>query len=184
MSKIKVTNKTTWPLHGVLSWNGVQQQFFNDLKKGSSHEFEVGGGWHDLTVLIGTAENRFDANKSNQVDIRRLLLQALTIVTGSVLASVVLIPKQLNKGIWTLSTGPAGPGTGDFKLKGLDIRLNPVTVTGLYAPDGYDVSITGGEVEGVYDESSSVFTINKVVPLSLNWENRVSHTKGTEVGAK
>jgi hypothetical protein len=58
MPYIMVVNKANIPLHGALSWNNIQQQYFNDLAVGQSYSFVIGLGWHDLPVEYSDADIR------------------------------------------------------------------------------------------------------------------------------
>jgi hypothetical protein len=173
-----VVNQARWPIHGALSWNGIQQRCFNDLPPGQSHDFVVGLGWHDLTIVPGTEKNRFSAGKNNQINWGRLAMQALTLATPGSGGLRLLAPTTGTNSLWQLGVGPGGQNTGDLKIDASNITLHPVQVTGLYAPDGYTVTISGNEVSGTYDEAENTFRITTVSPLKLHWENRNSHSKG------
>lgn len=180
MSYIMVVNKTRLPLHGALSWAGIQQQCFNDLQPGASHDFVVGLGWHDLTVVVGGKDNRFDEANNNKIDFGRLALDVVRLVVlmgGPVGIAFPFGNPNLSK----LSLAAGQPQPGGVKLAGLPLEFRPVQVTELYAPDGYTIDVNGGDVDGVYDEALHTFTITKVTPLALEWRNRNTSNSGKVV---
>ncbi|HET6942974.1 MAG TPA: hypothetical protein VFH89_12500 [Sphingomicrobium sp.] len=182
MSYIMVINNSAWPLHGALSWAGIQQQCFNNLSKnGNTHDFVVGAGWHDLTIVPGTKLNKYDENKNNSAaSIGNFMFKVLSLANPAPLGLMIAIQPSITGDMLQLELDPNGKGSGDIEIRlaNSDIQLKPVTVTGLYASDGYNVTVSGGEVLGTYDKAANVYTITKVNPLALNWENRTSHTKG------
>lgn len=185
MSYIMVVNKSAWPLHAALSWAGIQQQCANNIATGgNSHDFVVGLGAGDLTVVPGSKGNQFDPKNNNAwKDIGKFLFDIASIINPlAAVSRLALYPDDT--GLFTLGVEPNGAGSGvkNVKLAGKALRISPVQVTELYYPDGYTVTVTGGQVTGDWDEGSETFTVTDVKPLSLNWKNRQSHTSGNVRG--
>jgi hypothetical protein len=53
-------------------------------------------------------------------------------------------------------------------------------VGGLCNPDGYYLKLKGAEVVGAYDPGKNTFTVTKITPLKVHWENGNSHSGGEE----
>lgn len=163
MSVIQVYNNSKLPIHGALSWAGTQQQAFNALPPEKDHSFQVGGGWHDLTIVVGGAKNQFDTNRNNQINWESLLRYSAAVN--------FFLPPQLI-GLDRLGvSGAVDVDWGDFKIP-------PVQVTQLYAPDSYTIDITGGEILGTYNKATKVYKVTYVQPLYLSWHNRQSNATG------
>ena len=185
MTYIMIVNKSAWPIHGALSWLTIQQQCFNDLsKRGASHDFPVGLGWHDLTIVPGASTNKFDPAKNNSaVAILGVVFRLMSIANPGPLGLSVMVQPSTVTDQWTLGVEPAGKGSGEkpVSIQGKPLELHPVKVERLYAPHGYTVTVTGGDIHGTYDKASNVYTVTSVDPLRLHWENRTTGSKGDEV---
>ncbi len=182
-SYIMVVNKSAWPIHGALSWANIQQQCFNSLAKGgSSHDFVVNLGWHDLTIVPGSESNKFDKARNNDLgDVGRFILNVVAFLNPALNASLAV--SQLAGGKQMIDIGAPPPGAPKVaKVTGKDIRIGPVQVRELYAPHGYTVTITGGQIEGTYDQATETFTITGAQPLKLRWVNRTTKTSGEVTG--
>lgn len=172
---IMVKNNSTFPVHAALSWDGIQQQCHNDIPPGSSRDFVVGLGWHDLTVLTATPQNRFDPKRNN--DLTRLLQQAVVVFgVGALLATA---------DTFALGVLPPGKSRGEVTVDQdslRSIKLHPVTATRLYAPDAWTVTVTGNKVDAAYDAQTDQVKINSISPLQLACYNRDSkkthHVRG------
>jgi hypothetical protein len=201
MAYVNILNKTKFRLHGALSWDSFQDWCFNDLNPGASAETNEFNFWQkDLTVVLGMDGNRFDPSKNGNRDIGRLALQGVGLLFGgagyaglaglgpqgaaaggALGGGLTAVPVPGQQGLWSLVPAPSG---GNFvKLKGdVPFRVNPVTVTQLYMPDGYWIEIEGCEFQGQFNSSGDRFVVKKVLPLTLKWRNRQSGTNGTVVG--
>jgi hypothetical protein len=169
MSYITVKNQSSWPIHCLLTTAEVQRDCRNDVPKGGGYEeFEV-SGWPgiDLTVLPATTANRFNrARNAYNISMAEILSIPFNPLVVLALAPTLNIPPQMGQSL---------------KIAGKPIVLKPVRITGMYGPDGYNTQISGGDVDGDYDENTNTFTVKNVKPLRLHWENRTSHTKGDVV---
>lgn len=180
-SQIKVINNAKVPIHGALSWFGIQQQCFNELQVGKDHVFEVGLGSHDLTIVVGSQDHKFNSNNNNslkQILLRGLVLTGTPIGLGIALAVDPIAGSDLFK----LGVRPPGAVGDSITVKSApNLKVFPVTEKGLYAPHGYDISITGGDLIGKYDKATKTFTITEVKPLRLHWENKYTNNSGETV---
>jgi hypothetical protein len=185
MSEIKVMNRARLPIHGVLTWGGNQMQCFNDLSVGSDHEFHVGLGGTDIAIVVGSKGSKFDSKNNGNIDFSRLLLQGLAIGSFALggpggFVGIMMVAEEIGMDLWRMDVKPSGAGEGgEITITAAPgLKVFPVGETGLYCPDGYDVTITGGEMTGKFDKASKTFTVNQVKPLHLHWHNKTSGTSG------
>jgi hypothetical protein len=186
--EIKVINNAQTLIHGALSWNSIQQQCFNDLAVGSTHQFNVGQGWHDLTILMGSKEHKFNENDNNKINIGRLLLQGLTIAVpgaGIALWGITMsVDPIAGTDLLRIGTRPTGAKEQDWNVKitaAPNVKVFPVVVTQLFAPHGYDITITGGEMTAKRDKAANTLLVTEVKPLHLHWKNTTNGNSGDVV---
>ena len=187
MSEIKVLNRAHLPIHGVLSWAGNQMQSFNDLPVGGEFKFSVGLGATDIFIVIGSEGSKFDPRNDGQINVGRLLLQGLALATVGLVgfSGLTMLAEQVESGLWRMDVKPGGAGEGgEITIQAAPgLKVFPVSETELYCPDGYDVTVTGGEITGKYDKVAKIFTVTEVKPLRLHWHNNTSGTTGDRVAA-
>lgn len=180
---IMVVNKSAWPIHSALSWGGIQQQCSNNLARGASHDYVVNLGWHDLTVVVGTPDNKFDPNKNNNIGDIAMFIANIAMLALSPVGAVRLFASQVSGDNFVLSMATTvKDGSKVAKISGKQIRLSPVRESELYAPYGYTVTISGGDVLGTFDHDTATFTVTDVKPLRLRWSNRSNGNSGEVVG--
>ncbi len=180
MSFIQVTNESAVPLNVALYWSNVVQQFKNELAPRETVKFEVGAGWHDLIATIDTENNRFsfDANVGAVTawgaTVGGLVVAAVgvgALVASGGASAPVTVPVIIG-GIAT-AVGAGVALVGAAEIVG-DAWLHPATVKGLFAPDGHDVRIRGGSVEGNFDPARNTIEVTKIHQLYAEATNETT----------
>lgn len=196
---ITITNKCrSAKIHCAISWNGIQQDFRNDLRsKDGYEEFELRDiGWHDLTIVMGAPDNRFRSEDNNRIDIGRLLAQAAPVaavvpgigwlVAGVGTAVALTLDQTGTKSVYSLTVGNGGPGSGSkiVRIKeGVQLEAYPISIKGLYTPYGHDIVVTGGDIHGE-EQSDGSYLITGMDPLRAHWKNRTNGNQQDYVGSK
>ena len=178
MAYIMVVNRSHFPIHGALSWGTMQTDCFNNLPPGASHDFVVGLGWTDLTIVTARKDgsNQFDPAQNG--DPTRLFKLAAVVAAGiagpgGVLAAGgLLLSKDDAVRLGALGALPPDAAYGDVTIKAANIQIHPAMATQLYCPDGWTVTVTGNEVKSTFDSVNNVLTINSITPLHLFCGNR------------
>ena len=184
MSDISVKNNTHLPIHIAMTWKGIVQYYRNDLPPGEMHNFDqFGTGWSDFTAVIGTDENKFNHDS----DAAAIL--GLAAVVGGIamgIAGLVLIPFTAGTSATATVIGiSVAISAGTVSLAGAVIEgvegvLMPASVKALFVSDRYSLKVNGGNVIGTHDSETNTFTVSKIEPLVINWENKTAGTKGEE----
>ena len=174
MSHISVINNTSIPIHSALSWDGNLRFVYNSLQPGARNEWSEAGLFYDLTIVPGGKGNEFPENDLNSVNFGKLALQALDLAALNPIGLVMVLAPD---GTYALNVKTGG-GSPDLVIAGPSIQLRAVQIPGLYGPDGYTVTVTGGRVS-VEKQSDGTFHVTGCTPLQANWENHTSHKHGT-----
>jgi hypothetical protein len=178
MTWFRIKNKTNLPVHVVISQADIIYFHVNDLAPGGYWEADVGLGGYDLTVVPSNGSNQIDPAKHNMSAVTGWVVGAAAVVVGAI--GVVAIPFTAGTSVaWTIAAaGAAVAGAGatiaDVTVAIADAVLNPVTISNLYGPDGYNFEIVGGEVIG--DKVGNTFTVTKINPFRVHWHNNKTGT--------
>lgn len=178
-------DSSAMPVHIAISWGGIIQHHRNDIPPGGYWEVNVPGlGWHGLDVRPSNGKNQFDPSKDNVSGIANIAIGAVATVVAA--AGIILIP--FTAGSSTFITGAAiATAVGGGVVTATDIAfaigdavVNPVSMSNLYGPDGYNIHVKGGDLIGKYDDNSKKFTVTSFQPLLIEWHNNTSHSSGVE----
>jgi hypothetical protein len=181
VSWFRISNNAGVPVHLAVSTAGVIQYHKNDVAGGGGYaEFNVKDAiWHDLTVVPSNGHNQIDAPRQNGWKIAE-------IVTGSVGILVAGAAAPFTGGASLAIAVAIGGGlvaVGTTVASIVNFAMNPATISNLYAPDGYNFTISGGEFEG-HQDGSGGWVITGFKPISVKWHNNQTKREGTVVGAK
>lgn len=143
-------------IHCAISWATFQQDYRNDIAPhGGYVEYELHDiGWHDLTIIIGAASNRFLASNNN----KSLALEFVWNFYKDLLFDLPNI---------------GGKYAQIKAADGVRLKPGPLAISGIYTPDGNDVVVTGGDIQGQFDKEGS-YVITRIDPLRAHWSNRLS----------
>lgn len=178
-------NSSAMPVHIAIEWGGILQHWKNDIPVGGYWEVNVPGlGWHAIEVRPSNGKNQYDPAKDNVFGIANIAIGSVAAVVAA--AGIVLIP--FTAGSSSFVTGAAiATAVGGGVVTATDIAfaigdavVNPVTLSNMYGPDGYNIHVRGGDLIGTYDENTGLFTVTGYQPLLVEWENNTSHSKGVE----
>jgi hypothetical protein len=147
-------------IHCALLWATFQQDFRNDIPpRGGYVEYELhDAGWHDLAIIVGTTANRFDARNNGR-----------SLVLGQVLDQVLTLEKDL----FLLQKPDLSAITNVKVVDGVRLRPNAVMIPAIHTPDGNDIVVTGGDIQGRLEDDGS-YVITRIDPLRAHWSNRCS----------
>jgi len=186
---IRVTNNCkSARIHCAISWDGIQQDFRNNLApNGGYAEYELNDlGDHDFTAVMACKDNEFKTENNHKWNIGRMLSQAVPFlaltgpigfIAGVIGEGVALILDRTGViPVYTLTVGPDGVGGGikRFVIKdGANIQSWPLTIPRLHTPYGNNIVITGGDVHFERDETRDLYVITGIDQLHAQWNNCV-----------
>jgi hypothetical protein len=182
---VTIRNNSQVPIHCALSWASIQQDFKNDIKpNGGYDEFVLHDiGLHDLTIIVGTKENRFQSGNNGKIDGMKILAAVMAGVnpaaayqlfaTGALKIEVAGdVPIEIGRPPTIINKGDAEIVEVPPKI---DLRVHPLVITGLRTLDGNDVVVSGGEFVGEYAKPFKKFFVYEFKPLKAHWSNRLSN---------
>jgi hypothetical protein len=179
-------DSSAMPVHIAIEWGGILQHWKNDIPVGGYWEVDVPGiGWHAIQVRPSNGRNAFDPAKDNVFAIANIAVGSVAVVIAA--AGIILIP--FIAGASTFITGAAiATAIGGGVVTATDIAfaigdavVNPVNLSNMYGPDGYNIHIRGGDLIGSFDEATKKFTVNSFQPLLVEWHNNTSNANGVSV---
>lgn len=179
--------------HCAISWDSIQQHYFNDVGPGKTADFPLNDiGWHDLTIVPATKDNGFKSGDNNKLNIGKMFLQAIPFAAlagpfGVMIAGVgTIVSVSLDQSgafpVYTLEI----PGGGTKKVsvaKGVSLDCYPILITGLYTPHGNYIEVTGGDVQ-FRTEPDGNYTITAIDPLRAHWHNHTNNSTQNYVAEK
>lgn len=189
MTWFRLRNNSPLPVNAAISWGGIIQHYKNNIPGGGGYaEWNVPGlGWHDIKIVPANGDNQFDPSKDNLSAIGQWALGAVGVAIAA--GGLVLIPftAGASTGVTVAGIGIAAGGAvitaSDIVIAGINAALYPVSVSGLYGPDGYNFEVGGGEIVGTYDKDGKVLTVTQFKPLMVKWTNNKTHATGTETAS-
>jgi hypothetical protein len=181
MSWFRIRNNAGVPVHVAVSTAGVIQYHKNDVPAGNGYaEFNVADGiWHDLTVIPSNGQNQINAADNNGWKIAE-------IVTGSVGVLVAIAAAPFTGGssiAIAVTIGGVLVAVGATVASVVNFAMHPAVIDNLYAPDGYNFTITGGEFEGHQDPAKG-WIITGYKPISVAWHNNATGREGCVIAGK
>jgi hypothetical protein len=180
MSWFRVTNNAGVPVHLAISTAGVIQYHQNDVPGGGGYaEFDVQDAiWHDLNVVPSNGHNQIDAQNNNGWKIAEIVIGSV-----GILAAAAAAPLTGGSSLAIAVTiGGALVAVGTTVASVANFAMNPATIDNLYAPDGYNFTVSGGEFEGQQGPNGWVITGFK--PISVYWHNNETNNDGTVTAQK
>ncbi|NMO72894.1 hypothetical protein BCV02_01275 [Vibrio breoganii] len=183
MAKFRFWNNSpSLPVHIAITWGGIIQHYANDIPVGGYWEVDVpGGGWHDVQLRPGLRESRFDPKKDNVIAVAEIVIGSLAAVIA--VAGVVLVPLTgggsvvVAAGVVTATMGTVVTLT-DIGFVIADRVVNPVSIAGLYGPDGYDIEVGGGDLTSDEDAATSTPIVRNIKPFVMKWKNNKTNSTG------
>ncbi|WP_306012420.1 MULTISPECIES: hypothetical protein [unclassified Allomuricauda] len=182
MSTITITNNTKLPIHAGTQWNHIVQEFKNNILPGATIDLPSADfGWQDLMVVTGFKDNEIshaqDWSKALGFGVfiagalGTIASTALTVVTaGGATPLLVASVAATAASVTALET--------EVLLTINDFIVHPATVPALWGPDGYNITVSGGDVSGEVNPATGEFTVKEVSPLQVQWTNKTSGTTG------
>lgn len=193
MSTYTITNNTNFPMHVGTEWAHIVQEYRNFIKPGECVDIPAAGfGWQDVLVKHGLEENKIshDDDWKGVLSLGIYGLGGVATIAGAALSIAAVVPSggtaapigaQLIGGVVAATAGLVSLVT-DTVFTIADFTIRPAILTGMYGPDGYRLTITGGEIIGDLDPDTNTFKVTDVKPIQVAWENKVSGSSGT-IGA-
>ena len=173
------------PVHIALEWGGILQYYKNDMNPGDYWEYDVPGlGWHALEVRPSNGKNQFDPAKDNPFAIEKIVVGAVAVVVAGI--GIALIPFTagsstfITAGAIAVAVGGGVVTVTDIGFTIGDAVVNPVSVSNLYGPDGYNIHVKGGDLIGSYDANTKKFTVTGFQPLLVEWKNNNTGSNGVQ----
>jgi hypothetical protein len=193
MSTITVVNNTKLPIHCATSWSHVIQKFRNNVAPGEQIDLPSEPfGWQDFMVVTGSPENEISHDKDW---LAVLGLGATVLGTLGTIAGVVALPLTggasavLAAGGWAVAATAGGVAASaiatvaGFGVIAGDLIVNPATVGMLWCPDGYTMTVTGGDIEVETKPDGKLYVTN-IQPLTVHWINKTSSTHGVSTSKR
>ncbi|TPJ77216.1 hypothetical protein [Mesorhizobium sp. B2-6-2] len=178
-SHFHIVNDSGVPVHVALSTAGVVQYCKNDVAPKTDFTWTLNDAiWHDLTVIPSNGQNKINVRDNNAWKIAEIVVGS-----AGVLAAAGAAPFTGGASLAIAAAAIGGVvAVGTTVVSLTNFFLHPAAISNLYAPDGYDVDIQGGNLVG--HMNGGEFIATGFNPIVLQWRNHSTKSHGTVTAPK